>query len=639
MSQGAGYYSQVTGAQPKKQIWKYKGWARGQNSYSEDNEIRADEWYDARDIELTGKGSIRLGRRGHRTFTTIGSAVNFNGWGIYKNPKTSANYLIAQFDGKVYKITTAGAVNEIDATKTWDATAKMRGVLLREWFYFGNGVDALAKTDGETITRWSLVTAPTGLSLSKSGSGSDSLYEYTISVVTDVGETEVAAVVSDYHAANLDNSNYFTVTWNRKTDTNVKGYNIYKAIKGSTVTLLTFIDQQSSGATMSFADKGVIERSLIYEAPTYNTTGGVKGNLFGKYSNTLFVAGNKEEPDTVFYGGTGDNFESFSPSDNGGYVKPGRGDGERVTAMIGFEDFLLIFKENSIWKFVFSSDGGPSLSAVIPQYGTSSPDTVWRMEKDIIFLGSDGRYRVVGYEPNQLNVIRTTDISNRIQPNLDSLDTSSLDNIHAVFYEQKFIACDRNIALPYDRRYLGFLGQWSNYNFDKFIVWDQGAGEQKMYGVEHDTGTIKQLLVNDTWDDDGKTIPCSFRPKTIDGDQDTLKYYASTTFKLKDSVGIIRFNTYYDGNNLLDSDPVTFGSSNIGVEKYMWDEPMWDEGATVVVSNKVIDLVKKDIELEAYNLYHEVQVDANSYNHGVLQTMSGLYEYEDTDYERDEHKI
>lgn len=637
MSQGAGYYSQWTGAQPGLKKWKYDGWAKGQNSYSHDNETRDDEWVRGVNVELVNRSTIRMGRRGHRSFAEILGAENFNGWGVYKNPKTGSNYMLAQVDGRLYKISTAGVVQEIDNTKTWDTSAKMRGVLLREWFYFGNGVDYMAKTDGSSIVRWNSVTAPTGVSLTKAGTGSEWLYEYAVAVVTDVGETEISTVVQDFHAATLDNTNYFTVTWNRKTDANVRGYNIYKAIKGSTITMLTFVDQQSSGATMSFADKGVLQRSLLFEAPSYNTTGGVKGNLFAKYYNTLFIAGNLEEPDTVFYGGTGDNWESFSPSDNGGWVKPGRGDGERVTQMIGFEDFLFIFKENSVWKFIFASDGGPQLTAVIPQYGTSSPDTVWRMEKDIVFMGSDGRYRVMGYEPNQLNVIRTTDISNRIQPDLDAMNKTNLDNLSGFFFEQKFAVCDRNVAYPYDRRYLGFLGQWTNYHFERFLVWDQGTGAPRLFGAEQGTGKIKQLLVDNTWDDDGTSIACSFRPKTVDGGEDTMiKTYFDLTYKVRSPIGLLTFNIY-SNNELIESDPHVFGQADQGFESYMWDEPMWDEGLTQTIVTQSVELVKKDLEtLEEYSIYPEIIVNANVYNHVFVQTISGKFELEDSDHERDE---
>lgn len=638
MTQGAGLYNQRIAPSPKNLVWKYSGWKRGKNSFAQDNEIRDDEFYEGINVEIVGRSSIQLPRRGRDLFATLPS-TSFNGWGIYKDPITEANLIIAQIGGRVYKVETDGTVTEIDNTKTWDTTAKMRGVLLRGFFYFGNAVDYMAKTDGSTITRWTNITAVTLNTVVLTGSGTDTLYDYVITAVTDVGETEASNEVSERGPAALSTSNKFTITWDRKTDSNVRGYNIYRAINGGTLRLLDFMDQATSGATQAYVDDGTVQASLIYEAPTFNTTGGVKGNIFAKYSNTLFVSGNIQEPDTVFYGGTGSQWESFNPSDNGGWVKPGRGDGEKVTAMIGFEDFLFMLKENSVWKFIFASDGGPQLISVIPQYGTSSPDTVWRMEKDVVFLGTDGRMRILGYEPNQLNVIRVSDFSNRVQPDLDTMDFSVPQDIFGIFFEQKFIVCDGENAYPYDRRYLGFLGKWTNQNFDRLIVWDKGTGKQKLFGVDGSTGKIYELLVDNTWSDDGTSIPSELRVKRIDGGEDTiLKYYFFTKFKFLNGMGRITLLTYKDGETLVDTTNVSFEGQG-GIDEYMFDEPMFDEQVVSTDLGDVISIVKKNLDFEAYSIFHKVSVTGNDQNHVVLQTMNGVFEVEDIDYERDEFVI
>lgn len=637
MESGAGYYSQRIGTMPRRRPWKYDGWARGANNFAEDNEIRDNEFYEGINVELTGRASVRMPRRGSTLFSTISGGENFNGWGVYKDPVNDVNLMITMVDGHLYKVNASGVATEIDNTKTWDTTAKMRGILLRDWFYFGNAVDYMAKTNGTTVTRWTAVTKPTLVSMVLTGSGTnDTAYAYTVTAVTDTGETDAPTELTGMAPSILDATHYWTLTWTRKTDSNIRGYNIYKAVNDGTLTLLTFVDQQTSGTNMTYVDNGAEEQSLIHEVPTFNTTGGVKADLFAKYANTLFISGNPTEVDTVFYGGTGANWESLSPSDNGGWVKPGRGDGERVTAMIGFDDFLLIFKETSIWKFVFGSDGGPVLSAVIPQYGTASPDSVWRMEKDIIFFGSDGRYRVLGYEPTQLNVIRTTDISNRIQPDLDALDKTSMDDFHGVFFEQKYILCNRTEAYPYDRRYLAFLGKWTNYNYDRFLVWDAGTGKQMLFGAETGTGKIYQLLVNDTYDDNGTSIPASLRVKRIDGGEDTvLKYFYDLKVKLKNPRGTLTLYLYKDGSTLIDSRSVTFDIGG-GIGEYMFDEPMWDQGLTVDEVSDALNVLKKNLEFEAYSIFPQISVNGNEFNHCIIQTMSGTYEVEDYDYERDE---
>lgn len=638
----AGNYSQRIGGAPKPKGWRQEGWPRGQNSYAEDNEVRDVEWYKARNIEIIGRSTLRLPRRGGNIFSTIVGGTNFNGWGVYKNPKTGVNNLIVQHTGHLYKVDSVGNATEIDPTKTWDTNAKMRGVLLREWFYFGNGEDYMAKTNGTTVVRWNLVTAPENLSASvTSAADDDTSYAYVVTAVTDQGETEISNEEAVFAPKNLDfnNGDYIDLTWTRKTDADVIGYNVYKSINGRTYLLLTFIDQQTSGATMSYRDDGAEVLSLIYEAPDFNTTGGVKGNIFAKYANTLFIAGNPDEPDTVFYGGTGANWESFSPTYNGGWVRVGRGDGEEVTAMIGFEDFLFILKENSVWKFFFGSDGSPTLVASIPQYGTSSPDTVWRMEKDVVFFGSDGRFRILGYEPNQLNVIRTSDISNRIQPDLDALSKADWDAFFGVFFEQKYIVGNGAKAFPYDRRYVGFLGEWTNYNYSRFIVWDKGTGQPKLFGASNSNGEIHELLMDNTYSDPGdQAIETYVRFKRIDGETDNLKYFDHTKFKLKFPKGRVTFLTYKDGSALFDTAPLNFDVGG-GIDEYMFDEPMFDEGLPVTSVEDAVRYVIKDLEFESYSYYHQISVNADQFNHTLVQTMSGMYEVEDIDHRRDERVI
>jgi len=635
-----GFYSQRVGGSPRGLSWRQEGWPRGQNSYAEDNEVRDTEWYKARNVEIIGRSSVRLSRRGHSSFAEISGGTSFNGWGVYKNPKTDSNMLIVQHTGRVYKVTTAGVVSEIDNTKTWDTSAKMRGVLLREWFYFGNGVDYMAKTDGDSITEWNLVAEPENLSLSvTSTADDDTSYAYVVTAVTAQGETGISNEEEVFAPKTLDfdAGDYIDLTWDRGTDADILGYNIYKSVNGRTLLLLSYVDQLTSGATMTYRDDGAEQMSLIYEAPEFNTTGGVKGNIFAKYANSLFISGNPEEPDTFFYGGTGANWESFSPTYNGGWVRVGRGDGEKITAMIGFEDFLFVFKESSIWKFYFGSDGSPTLVAVIPQYGTASPDTVWRMEKDVVFFGSDGRIRILGYEPNQLNVIRTSDISNRIQPDIDVLSKTNMEDFFGAFYEQKFILCDGEVAYPYDRRYIAFLGEWTNYGFDRFITWDKGTGQPLLFGAESGSGKLMQLLTDNTWDDDGENIESWIRFKRIDGGTDNLKYFYNTKFKLKLPKGQVQFITYKDGSSLVDDTAISFASGS-GIGEYMFDEFMFDEGTAVGDIPDAVNYVNIELEFEAKSYYHQINITSNDNNHAVVQTMSGYFEFEDKDY-HDEDEI
>lgn len=631
------YYNQLSGEYPKRKRWKSGGWPRGENSFSEDNEIRSDEFYLGVNLEIVGKSSIRLPRRGTNEFVSTASS-SFNGWGVYKDPVNSVNLLLFMVGGRLYKVTTGGTITEIDNAITWDTAARMRGVLVRGYFYFGNSVDYMSKTDGNTITQWTARTAPTFNSAVATVAGTaNTIRGYAITTVTANGETEISTEKTTTNERTLDASNYDTLNFNRDTNSNVVGYNVYMALSGGTLLLLHFIDQPTSGTTVTFVNDGNYEQSLIYEAPTFNTTGGVKGNLFAEYANTLFVAGNLAEPDAVFYGGTGAKYESFSPSDNGGWVKPGRGDGDSVTQMIGFDDFLLIFKNNSIWKFIFGGDGGPTLSAVIPQYGTSSPDSVQRFEKDIVYLGTDGRIRITGYEPNQLNVIRTADISNRIQDRIDESDPTYITDWHGLFHEQKYLLCNKTMAFPYDRRYVGFLGRWTNYDYDSFIEWDQGTNKLKAFGFKD--GSIYELMVDNTYTDDGTAIEASIRLRREDaGDDGVVKWWPWSKFKFKAPVGQLTLTTYIDNTPEVDILNLSTSSGG-GIETSMFDEVMFDEGSAVALDPTVIQLLHKIIEKEAYSIYHQFDISGNDNNHAILQSANGIAEVEDSDYLRDETVI
>ena len=67
-SSNIGLYQQRLGGQPLVKTWKFDGWKKGKNNYAEDNEIRDDEFYEGTNIEIVGKSSIQMPRRGSTDF-------------------------------------------------------------------------------------------------------------------------------------------------------------------------------------------------------------------------------------------------------------------------------------------------------------------------------------------------------------------------------------------------------------------------------------------------------------------------------------------------------------------------------------------------------------------------------------------
>jgi hypothetical protein len=634
-----GLYNQRIGNIPKGGSFDYKGWSKGQNSFSEPNEIRDDEIAKGRNIMIVGKGSIQMPMNGSELLTST-VASNCNGAFIFKDKTSGTETPLFFFDGRLYKYVSNSLV-EIDNTKSWTPNLKMGGIMFRDQFYFCNGTDSLCKTDLSTITEFTEISDPTTINVSYTGSLQEATYRFAVSVVTATGETASVASSEYLGAFELNSSEKFTISTPRNSNSAVKGYNFYVSKNGSRFNFLIYVPQPPSGDP-SVSYEGQYLASSIYTAPDYNTTGGVKGKLFATFKDTLFVAGVDDLPDYIFYTGTGNNYESFSPDTNGGWARVGEGDGTRVNQIKGFDVYLLIIKENSIYKFDFLENGGSNVTIVEPLYGSPYSYSVEKFEKDLIMASNDNRIRTLGYEPNLLNVIRTTDISNRVQPILDNeFDFSVPQNVIGVYYKQKYILCDGNIAVCYDRQYTGFHGEaWENWDYSAFLIWKTG-GKELLLGAKND-GTINKLLVDGVYTNNGQPIVATFRPKTVDGgEQGLIKFFKFYKLKIKNFSGTMNLSTWYDGITVPDSTSLSVVGSG-GISAFMWGEPMWGEVKVVQMSSNFETLgntilVVKELCQEAHYLVFEVTVNGNEDNHLVLQGAVGVFDYGDVDYLENEN--
>lgn len=636
-----GYEAQRIGDLPKGGAFEYDSFDKGLNVFANHNEIRENEFYEGKNIMIVGKGSIQMPRFGSVLLTQKIGATVCNGGGIFRDKTTAppTETPLFMFDGRLYKYV-GGELKEIDSSKTWDKNAKIQGVMFHDWFYFGNGIDPLSKVNLNTVIQFVEISKPASVSTQYTGSGNEYLYRYAMSVVTDYGESEATEGEEKWGARQLDASNYFTVSCPRKTESQVIGYNVYRSINGSRLQFVSFVPQPQSGDP-SFKDVGY-NSSLTYEAPVFNTTGGVKGKFMAVYKDTLFVAGVSRYPDILFFTGTGESYESFSPDSNGGWLRVAYGDGQRITAIRNFDIYLLIIKENKIFKFDFSSSGAPSLDTAEALYGSPYPYSVDKFEKDLIMLSSDNRIRTLGYEPNLMNVIRTNDISNRVQPLIESnLDLSNPDKVIGIYYKQKYILCDGNNAIAYDRQYVGYHGLWTNYKFAYFLIWNT-QGEEILLGLR-DNGEVLKLLVNGVYEDNGDNIPASFRPRTINGKQDTLvKFFRYYKTKLKEFNGSFKLQTYIDGLTLEDERTITVSSSG-GIATINFGERQFGDGSFFEYEMShalgTTKIITKEIYKEGYYFHPRFEVVGNNTNHIVIQLIMGVYDYEDIDYHKQEEII
>lgn len=154
-------------------------------------------------------------------------------------------------------------------------------------------------------------------------------------------------------------------------------------------------------------------------------------------------------PGATVFSGTGAN-----------YIDVNIGDGDKITGLAKFQTVLVVFKERSIWQLTFDTSGNPVIAQISSSSGAVSHKSIDNVENDIFYLSRNGYY-VLGNEPNYYNVVRSNELSNRINPVIQTISSSNLNRVAAIFYNFRFYSSlasggstTNNRTITYDRRYL-----------------------------------------------------------------------------------------------------------------------------------------------------------------------------------------
>jgi hypothetical protein len=155
--------------------------------------------------------------------------------------------------------------------------------------------------------------------------------------------------------------------------------------------------------------------------------------------NRLFAAGNRSEPNTLYYSEVGD--PTYWKTTNALNVIQDSGD--IITALFEYHGAMLVFKKNSIYAW-FGVD--PTSDAVFQKLnvhtGTVAPKSICNVEGKLFFLGMDGVYALNG---TYKDVIVTEKISKNIVPRVDNaLNNATISGdkrktISAVYWKGKYI--------------------------------------------------------------------------------------------------------------------------------------------------------------------------------------------------------
>lgn len=598
--------------------WNFDGFNLGVNNFSLATELKGNELAQLTNMELYGKKSLRPRRGGSRLGNVVGATGQVDG--LFQFKDVGVNEILAIVGGtlKKYNPTTSNWDAVTGGTFTTDL--RTRGVKMRSALYLGNGTDDFSKYVPTAVSKFTAVAAPTGLAVTPQGTTGTTKYSYEITTNTDKGESLPCTAVEITNGnATLDTTNKNQVVFNRRTDSQVVSYGIYgRSTTGMGRTLITTIPQPASGATITWIDDGSLSPS-IWLPPDGDSTDGVSASIWEQLRGSLVAAGNPDQKHRMFFSGTGDRYESFSPSHNGGWVDVRPGDNDTgINGFAPFESKIIVLKEGSIHQFYFSPTTGDAvIQELITYVGCGAPGSVVVMENEVAFLDSDRKMRILGYEPNYAAAIRTTSLSEgRVQATFDEIDPNYIGNCEAVYHKGRYIlaatsqgSTQNDMVIVYDRKYLAFLGKWTGADCKVrcWVVYDGIDKKKRLFAGSSQDGWVFEFDVEGKLTNhDGSIINSLLRTRNEDhGNSGQSKLQKWADLRLFRIQGTLTLKVILNGvTTLYEKSFSSTTSSGWGIKR--WGVVRWGVSTGIAASISDFD---KTYRKEIYEISNSLQFE------------------------------
>lgn len=388
--------------------------------------------------------------------------------------------LITVANGKVWKSTDGGALTQITGA-SFTAGNQCYFIQIAGFLYIANGVDNLARYNGTTLSTYNALSAPTGLSISRTGLASG-IYNYyaQVTAINTIGETVGSTEASLAGGMNRPRdqwtaSDSVTLSWNAVASATT--YQVYISDTTGYETLLTSV------SASSYVDDGTVAINPYVEPPLSNTTAAPKFKSMEISGNRIWATNDPDNPFTVYFSGTGQFIGNFSDFYGGGWINLEKGGRERPKRVIHYQSgtgsgratVLCSTPEGkgAVWQIEISSAtvgdtsfSIPSASKVVGSSGTDSQLSVIPDNNNIWFFNRRGIF-TLGPEKNYYGILRTNELSSRIRPYIRGLIGSQIDRVCAYFYDAKVFfsvptsTSGNNRMIYYDTERLNWTVDWS----------------------------------------------------------------------------------------------------------------------------------------------------------------------------------
>lgn len=308
-----------------------------------------------------------------------------------------------------------------------------------------------------------------------------------------------------------------------------------------------------------------IDTAWSYDGTTFTDVAGIpKGNILEIFEDKLYVAGVTAEPRTVYYSNSG-ALGTFTGTD---VFKPLGTD--KITALKNYYGFLLIFKENSIWRMSRVQDNiGTYYNKQELQsgtYGACSRGAVVWVENDLWFF-TGKEVRAFGFKDQQTGVMGMNEsvISEPIKETLKLIPDTNLVNVYTYYNNRRYylavsLSSNSTINTTVFVCHTLYNNSWTKYtDRDKSKSSEIYAIDNVIYSIKNVTPFAVLKWEDDVLDDNGTAITSSVTFKKVeDKDFNLYNVYRYLDLMLKNLQGKIEVTVFSDKSDIRSYKTKTF---------------------------------------------------------------------------------
>lgn len=280
----------------------------------------------------------------------------------------------------------------------------------------------------------------------------------------------------------------------------------------------------------------------VYSTETEVPTYAPKGDFIELYYDRLWIAGDKDNPDRVYFSTSnvnGADIQDFTVpladeeeiNMHGGFLDVRSYDGSKIIGLKVVFNSIVIFKNKSAYKVYGSSPSNFQLVELFNSNGAISNRSICVGNNGAYFLNSDGIYFYDGTNTNL--------ISQKITNIISRMNMSYADDSVGIYYNNKYY-----LAIPVDGSVTNNLLIEYNITLKSFTTYDIGNITQfiewnnKLY---YSSGnTIKELFAGTT------NLPLTWETPYFDFDVKNARKMSNYIYFRAKGVGKVRFELVTD---------------------------------------------------------------------------------------------